>query len=187
MDKNGNYEPWRPRIEFIKTHSDAKLPTQAHSDWKTGDTGYDLSSVEDVVIPARGSAVVPVGLKLAFIESGYWFKIEGRSGLGFKQGIQPHFGIVDNGYRGDLGVKLYNLTDVDVNLPKGKAIAQMVFYPLVQVQMQFTEQARDSTRGENGFGSSDAPKYDHRACEKAWDLTPPTPFGHRYQSDTQPR
>ena len=93
-------------LKVIKTHPDAKLPERVHD----SDTGYDIYSVEKAIIPGRGSAVVDVGLKLAFLTEGWWFRIEPRSGLGFKHNIQPHLGIIDNGYRGDLGVKLYNFS-----------------------------------------------------------------------------
>jgi len=167
------------RIEFLKTHPDARLPEQNNQKTDgTADTGYDLYAVENVVIPGVhiesntgsdaeeylkvdassrykvGSAVVPVGLEVAFIEPGYWFRIEGRSGLGFKYGIQPHFGIIDNQYRGDLGVKLYNLGSDDYIVSAGDKIAQMVFYPLVEAQMKFADAKQETDRGEKGFGSS---------------------------------
>jgi dUTP pyrophosphatase len=142
-------------VNFVKTHDDAKLPTQAHSGHGIGDSGYDLYSVESVTVPAHGSVVVPVGLKLAYISSGYWFRIEGRSGLGFKYSVQPHAGIIDNQYKGDLGVKLYNLSDVDCDILKGKAIAQIIFYPLIQANLAFVDTVVESARGEKGFGSSD--------------------------------
>ena len=71
---------YMPVLKFEKTHDSAKLPTKNNE----SDTGYDVYSVEDKVIPARGSAVVSVGLKFAFIPEGYWIKVESRSGLGFK-------------------------------------------------------------------------------------------------------
>ena len=112
------------KLKFEKTHVDAVLPIKNHQ----SDTGMDVTSVEDVTIPARGSAVVDVGLKFAYIEEGFWVKVEGRSGLGFKYGIMPHPGIIDEGYRGDAGVKLYNLTDNDYEVIAGDRIAQFVVY-----------------------------------------------------------
>ena len=52
------------KLSFEKTHVDAVLPVKNHD----SDTGMDVTSVEDILIPARGSAVVGVGLKFAFIE-----------------------------------------------------------------------------------------------------------------------
>ena len=137
-------------IEFIKTHEDAKLPQKAHQE----DTGIDIYAVEDTTIPARGSAVVPVGLKLAHITPGYWFQIDGRSGLNFKHGVVPQAGIVDQGYRGDLGIKLYNLTDKPLTLRKGDGAAQLIVYPVYNTTTRFVSEAAASERGENGFGST---------------------------------
>ena len=138
-------------LSFVKTHEDAQLPAKNNA----SDTGYDVFCVEDKLIPARGSAVVDVGLKFAYIPKLYWIKVEGRSGLGFKHGILPHPGIIDNGYRSDAGIKLYNLTDTAYQIKKGDRIAQFVLYPLLHAaSVRFADKAAESDRGENGFGSS---------------------------------
>lgn len=148
-----------PTLKFKKTHEDAVLPRANNCDAGTGDSGYDLTAVENVVIPKQGCNVVPVGLKLADITPGYWFRIEPRSGLGFKHSIQPHLGVIDNGYRGDLGVKLYNFDNTtEHRVKKGDKIAQFVVYPLIQPRMSFTDEVSTSARGEKGFGSSDTNK-----------------------------
>jgi len=143
------------KVKFLKTHDDAILPKVNNNAWATGDSGYDIFSVEDVVIPARGTTVAPVGITVADISPGYWFRIEPRSGLGFKHNIQPHLGVIDNQYRGDLGVKLYNFSDTDVTIEKGKAVAQFVVYPLLQVDVDWSEEVTETNRGAKGFGSSD--------------------------------
>ena len=66
-----------------------------------------------------------------------------------------HPGIIDNGYRGDAGIKLYNLTDKDYTVAVGDRIAQLVLYPLApNYSVQFTDTPTESNRGEAGFGSS---------------------------------
>jgi len=143
-------------IKFKKTHPDAVLPSANNKKPNTGDTGYDLVAVESVKIPAGGCNVVEVGLTLADITPGYWFCIEARSGLGFKHDIQPHLGVIDNGYRGDLGVKLYNFNkSKHYHVSDGDKIAQLVVYPLLQVECSWSESVSDSDRGSKGFGSSD--------------------------------
>lgn len=138
-----------PVLKFEKVHDNAKLPTKNHEN----DTGYDLYSIEDKVIPARQSAVVDVGLKFAFIPEGYWIKVESRSGLGFKHGIMAHPGIIDNGYRGSAGVKLYNLTDSDYTIKQGDRIAQLAIYFNISMNVEWGK-IEETTRGEKGFGSS---------------------------------
>lgn len=162
-------------IKFVKTHPDAVLPKYNHADPYTGDSGLDVTAVEDVIIPYRGKgifqgtgsygepalavgepwAVIPVGLKLAYVTPGYWFRVEGRSGMGFKKHVFPHFGIIDNPYRGDMGIKIYNFSNVDVVIKKGDKIAQLIVYPLIQANVNWAEEISETKRGENGFGSSD--------------------------------
>lgn len=138
-----------PILKFEKTHDLAKLPTKNHE----SDTGYDVYSIEDRVIPSRGSAVVGVGLKFASIPEGYWVKVESRSGLGFKHGIFAHPGIIDCGYRGDAGIKLYNLTDKDYEVKTGDRIAQFVIYLNFSMPVEWGK-VENTARGEKGFGSS---------------------------------
>jgi deoxyuridine 5'-triphosphate nucleotidohydrolase len=138
-------------MKFVKTHPDAKLPERAHD----SDSGYDVYSVEEVVVPGRGSVVVPVGLTLGYLSPGWWFRVEPRSGLGFKHHLQPHLGIIDNGYRGDLGIKLYNFSDTNVTLIKGTKIAQLILYPHITAEIGFVDEAVEADRGDSGFGSTD--------------------------------
>lgn len=142
-------------VKFLKTHEDAVLPQANNKANGTGDTGFDLVAVEDATIQNYDSATVPVGLTLADITPGYWIRIEPRSGLGFKHNIQPHLGVIDNGYRGDLAVKLYNFGEKTHTVKKGDKIAQLVFYPLLQPVMSFTDDVTETSRGDKGFGSSD--------------------------------
>ena len=136
-------------LKFKKTRENAVLPRKNHKD----DTGLDVTSIENKVVPARGSAVVDVGLEFAYIDPEFWIKIEGRSGLGFKHGILPHPGIIDSGYRGDAGVKLYNLTDKDYKVKAGDRIAQFVVYTNHVVYV-LEGDIQETERGDKGFGSS---------------------------------
>jgi deoxyuridine 5'-triphosphate nucleotidohydrolase len=138
-----------PILKFEKSHENAKLPTKNHE----SDTGYDVYSVEGKTVPARGSAIINVGLKFAYIPEGYWVKVESRSGLGFKHGVTAHPGIIDNAYRGDAGIKLYNNTDHDYEVKAGDRIAQFVIYMNIHMPVEWG-QAQVTDRGEKGFGSS---------------------------------
>lgn len=142
------------KVKFLKTDDKAILPRKAHPDPLTGDTGYDLFAIDNTVIPARGSSVVPVGLTLADITPGYWFRIEPRSGLGFKHNLQPHLGVIDNQYRGDLGVKLYNFSDKDVVIKAGTACAQFALYKIIESDVEFADTVTSTDRGADGFGST---------------------------------
>lgn len=146
-------------IKLIRTDPSAVLPQANNIGHGYGDTGFDLVAVEDVKIPKGGSSIIPVGLQLADISPGYWMRIEPRSGLGFKKSLQPHLGVIDNGYRGDLAVKMYNFHALThAVIKKGDKVAQLVVYPLLQPEFAFTDEITQSNRGDSGFGSSDIPR-----------------------------
>lgn len=141
-------------LKFLKTHPDAVLPERKHSDPLFGDSGYDVTAVEDVVVPARSAAVAPVGLVLADVPAKTWIRIESRSGLQFKHSISAFGGIIDNPYRGSLDIRLVNNSDKDYQVKKGDRIAQLVCYPLVSPPTQWAENITETDRGANGFGST---------------------------------
>lgn len=141
-------------VKFIKTHEHSILPKRNNDAVGVGDSGYDIFAVEDIIIPAKGSKIVPTGIQVAYITPGYWFRIEARSGLSFKYNIIPHFGIIDVGYRGNLGTLLYNLSDKDYQVKVGDRIAQMVIYPLIESNISWSDTVSDTERGDKGFGSS---------------------------------
>jgi dUTP pyrophosphatase len=144
-----NY-PFLSEIHFKKTHPEALLPRRNNSN----DTGYDLFAVEDVTIPSKGDGVVPTGVQVAKVPENIWYLILPRSGMGFKHGIQPHLGVIDNGYRGDLGVKLYNFSNTDHKVLKGDRVAQIAYFPLISLEPQWSEEVEETDRGANGFGQS---------------------------------
>jgi dUTP pyrophosphatase len=143
------------QIKFVKTDDRAKLP-QRNNDQQdgTGDTGYDIYAIDDAIIPANGVANVPIGLDIGFISTGYWIRIESRSGMFFRHGITSFPGVIDNSYRGKLGVALVNNTNTDYFVKSGDRIAQLVIYQLIEPIISWTDKKIESIRGENGFGSS---------------------------------
>ena len=139
-----------PKIVFEKSHPNAYLPKKAYEH----DAGLDLFSVEDVIIPAKGTINVNIGLKLAFLDEGYWFKIESRSGLAFKHDIIAFQGVIDNNYRGNIGVKLFNFSDKDYQVKAGDRVAQIViYYENNDFSIEWGKVV-NTNRGNGGFGSS---------------------------------
>lgn len=144
-----NVPTYIPCMKFEKTHPQAQLPKKNFA----SDSGWDLAAVEETTIPANGKAIVPVGLKLAYLEDGYWLSVESRSGLSFKSGLLAHPGIIDQNYRGDLGVLLYNHSNENYTVKPGDRVAQLVLHFNIQMATDWgTVQQTD--RGEKGFGSS---------------------------------
>lgn len=139
----------KPKMQFAKTHPDAKLPQKNHKD----DAGWDVFAVEDAVIPPKDKNTVPVGLKLAYLDPGYWIQVSSRSGLSFKHNLLAHPGVIDNGYRGDMGILLYNHGSEPYVVKKGDRVAQLVLHFNVDVDASWGD-IQNTERGQNGFGSS---------------------------------
>lgn len=70
------------------------------------------SSAYDDVVPARGKAVIKTDLSIA-IPSGTYARVAPRSGLAVKHFIDTGAGVVDEDYRGAVGVVLFNHSDKD--------------------------------------------------------------------------
>ncbi len=69
-------------------------------------------SSHECIVPARGKAVVKTGLSIA-IPAGTYARVAPRSGLAVKHFIDTGAGVVDEDYRGEVGVVLFNHSDVD--------------------------------------------------------------------------
>ena len=64
-------------------------------------------SCADVTVPPHGRAIVPTGLALA-APPGTYARVAPRSGLAVKHFIDTGAGVVDEDYRGEVGVVLFN-------------------------------------------------------------------------------
>ncbi len=127
----------------------AYLPAYSHP----GDAGADLQSGVDTVIPARGRALVPTGIKIMLPE-GCAGLVWPRSGLAVKQGLDCGAGVIDSKYRGEIKVLLFNHTDADFQIKKGDRIAQLIIQKIETVQFIKVDELENTARGEGGFGSS---------------------------------
>ena len=138
-------------VAFKRLVDEAVLPAYAHP----GDAGMDLCSVQSLVIPPGGRALVPTGLAMA-LPSGYEAQVRPRSGLALKRGVTvlntP--GTIDEGYRGEVGVVLANFGDTDFVVEKGDRIAQMVIAPVTRAEIVEVSQVDETDRGTGGFGST---------------------------------
>lgn len=114
--------------------------------------GMDLrASVATIIEPCRvGKVQTDVAIELP---EGYYGALVGRSGLAAK-GILAHYGTVDTGYRGLLGVILFNTTDEPFKVAVGDRVAQLIVQPFIRVELEQADELSETVRGESGFGSS---------------------------------
>lgn len=164
----------RVNLSFKQLNPNAKLPTKAYNN----DVGLDIYCDSDVSLLPMQVTEVKTGLALAelcveenhivsydsygypaseiTLEKTLFLKVEGRSGLA-KRGIFPIGGIIDPGYRGEVGVLLVNMTSLPVLFQQGTKIAQLVPYLIQDISIsdiKLVEQITETERGSKGFGSS---------------------------------
>lgn len=156
---------------FIEVCRDgAILPEYANP----GDAGMDVYAAEDITIAPGETAIVPTGLKFA-IPEGYEIQVRPRSGISFKTPIRiPNSpGTIDSGYRDELGVIVWNSSDLGASgnstfsldekgnksgtyiIRKGDRIAQIILQEVPRMSFTKVASVKDigSDRG-GGFGST---------------------------------
>jgi dUTP pyrophosphatase len=122
------------------------------------DSGFDLTSIEDIWIFAGDRKLVPTGLRFD-IPDGYEIQVRSKSGLALNQGLMVlnSPGTVDSGYNGEVKVILFNTSNQNVKLEKGQKIAQAVLCPVVNgkwVNLIKVDDIDEKDRNDNGFGST---------------------------------
>jgi dUTP pyrophosphatase len=128
------------------------LPQYQHK----GDSCLDLINADkEVIIKPFARQLVPTGLKVA-IPEGYEIQVRPRSGLALKKGLTvlntP--GTIDSGYRGEIGVILYNSSNEEVKIESGERIAQAALCKVEQISWDEVEDLDITKRNEGGFGST---------------------------------
>lgn len=150
--------PKGPNLKVMPIMLDGNdlLPKYAHV---VEDAGCDLKAniPSPITIAPWKSVWVGTGVHLA-IPQGMFALQAPRSGLSCNHGItlanSP--GIIDQGYRGEVKCKLVNLSDEAYTVYPLERIAQLVFLPFVNAVFTEVDSLPESSRGEDGYGSTGA-------------------------------
>lgn len=132
----------------IQIDRNAFIPDRAHP----ADAGIDLHSPVDVLVEPGKSVIINTGVHIE-IPYGYVGFLKSRSGLNVKHGLVSE-GVIDSGYTGAIAVKLYNHGDEPYYLMRGHKITQLVILPCVLADFEIVDELEETTRGDNGFGST---------------------------------
>lgn len=157
-----------PKLKIMKLHPDAVIPEYA----KEGDSGFDLTAVEDITLRPGETRLVKTGIAVE-LPPGTELQVRPRSGLSLKTPlhIRNAPGTVDNGYRGEVGVICHCLYTCkkeyldygaiggewhpqSVRIKKGDRIAQGVVMPVIRCEIEEVESLSDTSRGADGYGST---------------------------------
>ena len=144
----------RVKLSYKKIHPDAVSPMYNYET----DSGFDLHSVEEIILGPFERALVPTGLTFD-IPEGTEIQVRTKSGLAISPGLvvlnSP--GTVDQGYTGEIKVILMNMNNLPTIVSNGQKIAQAVLCPVVQgknVNLKRVLNINNKDRNENGFGST---------------------------------
>lgn len=136
-------------LKVARLVPEASLPSKG----SPGAAGYDLASVEQVTILPWRMALIKTGLAIQ-VPPGTYGRVAPRSGLSLR-GCHIGAGVIDEDYRGQVGVVMYNLSNTPLQIGVGDRIAQLVLEKIASVEVE--EGALEETsRGEGGFGSTGA-------------------------------
>ena len=136
----------------VDTAAGAKVPTYAHET----DAAADLYAIDKTIIPAHSYGnKLRTGVKIQLPE-GWLAFILPRSSIGAKTPLRlsNSVGLIDSGYRGELGVLYDNTSDEDYQINAGDRIAQLLVMPSYRFQAKVVDILASSDRGETGFGDS---------------------------------
>lgn len=163
-------------IKIRKISENAILPTKAHdtdacfdiyANISDAEICYDCeldesSGVVDFIAHKGSTKIVPgesVVISTGFcteIPKGYFAAVFCRSGMGIKRHLRlsNSVGIIDSDYRGEWKVALHNDGTESQIIHHGDRIAQFTLLPVLDVNLEESDELNDTDRGDGGFGSS---------------------------------
>ena len=133
-----------------------------HTSYHEGDSGLDLFTTEDIIIPAKQLSF-QIDLKIAceaFIDKNKQGNISyylyPRSSMGAKTPLRlsNSVGIIDSCYRGNLIGIVDNLSEEDYHVPVRTRLFQITSPSLDPITFQIVNSLSETTRGSGGLGST---------------------------------
>ena len=137
-------------LRYTRKASDLFL-IKAHPD----DAAYDLPANEKVIIEPGERKLVSTGISVQLPDNTMG-AVCPRSGLALKHGVtvlNPP-GVIDQNYRGVIGVILFNQGKESFVVERKMRIAQLVIIDVKPTEALLVESLDNTDRGANGFGSS---------------------------------
>ena len=126
----------------------AQCPSRAHST----DAGLDLYAMHGGLVRGHQAATFHTGVHVQ-LPRGTAGILMPKSGMMTRHDLLT-FGIVDEGYTGEILVHIFNCGGDDYSVRAGDKISQMLIVPVLYEPVEVVDEIQGGDRGENGFGSS---------------------------------
>ena len=134
---------------FVKRFcNNAALPRRGTD----GLVGYDLSAAQECVVPAKGKGIVKTRLAISFPPSMY-ARIAPRFVLVVKQSIDVGASVIDQDYRGEVGVVLFNHGMSEFQVKYGDRVAQLILQMIETPVVQEIQELNETKRDTSGLGA----------------------------------
>lgn len=132
----------------VKVDKGGFRPTRAHGT----DGGLDLYAMEAAKILPHDSEVFRTGVHVE-IPEGCCGLLVSKSGLNIARDVTST-GLIDEGYTGEILVKLNNHGGTPVIIGRGQKISQLVVIPVRYENVEIVDEIQGGDRGDSGFGST---------------------------------
>lgn len=136
-------------VKFKLLSPEAQKPAKAHPD----DAAFDVFSAQAGTVEPKKWLEFRTGVSMQ-LPQGFYGKFASRSGLMFKHDVHAFHGTIDNGYRGEMAIRLFNYGDSPFRVNVGDRIAQLVILPYGVFDGEVVDELDTTERGTNGFGST---------------------------------
>ena len=138
-------------VKWTPTGVGGQEPTRAYPD----DAGFDLYVSARITIPPQSFMDVHTDVAME-LPSDCWGMLTGRSSTLRNKGLLVNQGVIDTGYRGELFIGCWNLTNKPVTLEVGDRVGQLIVLTNRTAALTLTETDALSShaRGLQGFGST---------------------------------
>ena len=132
----------------VKLIKGAQCPKQG----RPGDAGYDLFLLDDAEFKAHSITVLDTGVCVELPE-GHAGLLAMRSSV-CKTGLIIQQPLIDENYRGEIHVLVFNPTDKDFAYDKGDRVCSLYVFPVYHQELEVVDELSESNRGESWSGSS---------------------------------
>lgn len=137
------------KLQIQKLNDKAIIPVKG-SEFAAG---YDLHSIETIIIPPLSRAIIKTGLCIK-TPDGTYGRIAPRSGLSSKN-IDIGGGVIDIDYSGEVKIIFINNNINEFEVTEGMKVAQLICEKVCYPKLKIVEKLQLTKRGSDGFGSTD--------------------------------
>lgn len=132
----------------VRLDEGAFMPVRAHET----DAGADILSPKGFVLSGKGSTVIHTGVHVE-LPAGHAGILKSKSGLNVKHNIVGE-GVIDEGYDGEIVVKLYNHGHTPHTFRREDKLIQLLVVPVLYCGFEQVDEICGGDRGAGGFGST---------------------------------